>query len=419
MSVSDVFITDVEASDLKLMDGREGMLHHPYQQLRSIPGSNRMDVRIVNFNNPSFGARNDVQIPSMDLIPHEMYVEFKLGAEGTVTGAEWEPTPTWLTQQGVDLNYKEVSIYNLSEAECLMSTLLDEKPVNWAKKQDLIGFNDPDADNAQRLYLPLNVLCSQVLSKVGPLSAYASNDWSVSVDLRAENKCMGGSTTEETPDAALNGMRLIILGSKAPYGEVALAREALMKNGIVWNFLRSNHFRATLSDNTGSTTTYDQTYSSLVGALSHVRLILRDKTKFDASTSSGKNNVSYDVFEGVDDIMNVGKTSNPYEVWGQNLPQVFARDFFSAKSVEGAGRYISADGSGGVSDSGIIDIAFAESIADLEFGTSTGSYPVKNDLQISLTMASDTLHDIYLDTVAYTHVLGVITAGIANVNLSA
>lgn len=421
MSVSDVFITDVEASDLKLMDGMEGMLHHPYQQKRSLPGSNRMDVRIVNFSNPSFGQRNDVQIPAMDLIPHEMYVEFNLGAESTVTGALWQPTPTWLTQQGADLNYKEVSIYNMSESECLMNTILDEKDTNWLKKQDAYGFNQAGdaADTAQKLYLPLNAFCSQVLSKVGPLSAYSSNDWSVSVDLRAENLCMAGSTTVEVPDAALNGMRLIILGSKAPVGEVALAREALSKGGIVWNFLRSNHIRATLADNAGSSTEYSQQYSSIVGAVSHARLLIRNKAAYDAATSSSKNNISYQVYNGVNDLISAGKTSNPFEVWGQNLSQPFARNFFSAKSIEGAGRYLSTAATVAEVDTGIFDIAFAESVADLEYGTSTGSYPVKNDLQINLTMATDTVQDNYLDTVVYTHVRGLITAGVANVNLSA
>lgn len=421
MSVSDVFITDAEASDLKPMDNMEGMLHHPYQLKRSLPGSNRMDVRIVSFNNPGFGQRNEVQIPSMDLIAHEMYVEFNLGAETTVTGSLWQPTPTWLTQQGADLNYKEVSIYNMSESECLMSAILDEEDVNWTKKQNSYGFNQAAdaAETAQKLYLPLNVLATQVLSRVGPLSAYSSNDWSVSVDLRAENLCMAGSTTAQVPDATLTGMRLIILGSKAPVGEVAISREALMKNGIVWNFLRSNHIRSTLADNNDSAINYQNVYSSVVGSVCRSRLLIRNKSKFDAVTSSDKNNIDYQFYNGTQDSISVGKTSNPFEVWGQNLSQPFARNFFSAKSLPGAGRYLSTASTVAAVETGIFDIAFAESKGDLEFGLSTGSYPVKNDLQIDLNVTTDTLQDNYLDSIIYTHVRGVITAGVSNVNVSA
>ena len=435
MSVSDVFITDAEASDLKLMDGMEGMLHHPFQMKRSIPGSNRMDVRVVNFNNPNFGQRNDVQIPSMDLVPHEMYVQFTLTGEtsgGSVVKPGALPLPTWLSQQGADLNFKEVSIYNLSEAECLMSTILDEEQWEITRKFDDYGFDQyplsagnvvGKAENPQILYLPLNVLCDQVLSKVGPLSAYASNDWSVSVDLRQRASCFSALGAAAIANISITSMRLVILGSKAPVGEVALAREALSKNGIVWNFLRSNHVRSTLADNSGSSTVYTQQYSSIVGSVSHARLLIRNKTAYDSTNAQVVNSTDYQVYEGTGDLISVGKTSNPFEVWGQAIPQKFARNFFPSRSTKNGSVYIGAlptnqDTNSDI-NTGIFDIAFAESEADLEFGTSTGSYPVKNDLQIELTMGTDTVQDNYLDTVIYTHVRGVITSGIANVNLSA
>ena len=419
MSAEDIFIEDVEQSDLK--PGMEGQLVHSYQSMRSFPGSNRIEMRTIAFNNPSFGARTEVQIPSMDIIPHEMFIEFNLGAEGTVANALWQPTPTWVSGGGVDLNFKLRAVYNASEAELLLCPQFDEEPKKWLAQQNSYAFNAAadSADVAQRLYLKLGPLAEQVLSKIGPLSSYASNDWSVAIDLKAENLCMAGSNA--TPDAALSGMRLIILGSKAPPGEVQLARQALEQNGIMWNFLRSTHQRVTLTDNAAASTSYIQSYSDIVGAVSKIRLLIRNKALLDATTNvvASKNNISYQSYAGPNDLISVGKNSFPQEVYGQQMPQAFVRNFAALNSNPLASRYLSSASTVATVDNGVFDISFGESESDMKFGTSTGSYPVKNDLQIGLTIATDTVQDNYLDTIVYTHVRGVITSGYVNVNLSA
>jgi len=422
MSLSEIYISDVEQSDLKLAGegGLEGQLVHPYQALRSYPGSNNFDIRTVSFSSPAFAKVNTIQIPAMNFIPHEMYIQMQLGAEGTVTGAAWEPTPTWISGGGVNLLYKDSSVYNMSEAECLLYALEDEDPRNQLKKQDSYGFNQAAdaADTAQMLYIPLTPLCEQVLSKVGPLGSYSANEWSISIDLKAENLCMSNSTTAETPDAALNSMKLIMVGSKAPAGEVAMARAALENGGIVWNFLRSNHQRSTLADNAATATTYTENYNSLVGAVSQMRLLIRDKAKLDATTVSTKDNIAYQVYNGVADNISVGKLAQPNEVFGQAINQKFVRNFFSADSLKGSPRFLSTAATIGEVDTGVFNINFCESQSDKEFGTSSGSYPVKNDFQIQLLCTSDTVQDNYLDSVIYTHVKGLISKGGANINLS-
>lgn len=432
MSVSDVFITDLEASDLKPAS-LEGMLHHPFQEKRSLAGSNRMEIRYVPFVNPDFGQRNEVQIPAMDLIPHEMFVEFTLSGtldDSPNTLPTLMPTPTWLTLQGADLNYKEVSVYNMSEPECLVNTILDQRDNVFQARQRLMAMDNREFTSntlATKLYLPLQPLASQVLSKVGPLSSYASNDWSVSIDLRPLRNLFRNTEAlaNVQPVSYTVSANLVIIGSMAPAGEVAMAREALSRNGIVWNFLRSYHVRNVMSDNAGSAAIYSQVYSSIVGAVSEARLLIRNKATWDTNNNQLVNTHNYQSYYGVSDTINVGKTSNPYEVFGQNLSLPIVYSLFSANGTKGSGRYIelayvsaSSLAANGV-DTGLIQVEFAESPTDMEFGTSTGSYPVKNDLQIDLNLSTDTVQDNYVDSIIYVHVRGVITSGTANINLSA
>jgi hypothetical protein len=428
MSVSDVFITDLEASDLKPAT-LEGMLHHPFQEKRSLPGSNKMDIRVVPFDDAAFGQRNECQIPAMDLIPHEMFCEITVSAAtGDVANNEpfWVPTPTWLTQQGADLNYKEVSVYNMSEAECLMSTILDQRDNVFQSRQRLMAFGQPAnaAAVVNKFYLPLNPLCTQVLSKVGPLSSYASNDWSVSVDLQTANHLLRNTANvSNVQTSTITAMNLIIIGSQAPFGEVAMCRDALAKSGVVWNFCRPNYSRQLMPVNNGIATPYSLNYTSVVGAVAEARLLIRRTAGILSTTPNTVNTVSYSSFYGINDFINVGKTENPYEVFGQNLSLPIVYSLFSARGTVGSSRYLAITGTGtplvAAVDTGIIAVEFSESPTDLSFGTSTGSYPVKNNLRIDLNITSNTLANNFIDSVIYTHVRGVITAGTANINLSA
>lgn len=434
MSVSDVFITDLEASDLKPAT-LEGMLHHPFQEKRSLAGSNRMEIRYVPFINPDFGQRNEVQIPAMDLIPHEMFVEFRLSLtldDAPNTLPKLMPTPTWLTLQGADLNYKEVSVYNMSEPEALINTILDQRDNVFQSRQRLMAMDNRELtanSSSTNLYLPLDPLCTQVLSKVGPLSSYASNDWSVSIDLRPLRNLIQNTealaNVQPLGNAYTVSANLVIIGSLAPAGEVAMARDALAQNGIVWNFLRSYHIRNLMSDNAGSSAIYSQVYSSIVGAVSEARLLIRNKATWDTNNNQLVNTVNYQSYYGVNDTINVGKTSNPYEVFGQNLSLPIVYSLFSANGTKGSGRYVELAYVSATSitpngvDTGLVQVEFAESPTDNEFGTSTGSYPVKNDLQIDLNISTDTVQDNYIDSIIYVHVRGVITSGTANINLSA
>lgn len=430
MSVADVYASAEELMDLKLNPSKEGQLIHPYNQVRSIPNSNRREIRVLNFATPNFGQRNQLLIPPMDLRITEMYVEFELSAETSQSNPTWEPTTTWLTLQGVDLLYKNFSVLNMSEPECTMATILDERENVFDAKYDIYAFDrrTDNAGTATKLYLPLNHLCNQVLSKIGAISAYQAGDWAVAVDLRPLLQCISAASEITAPTTGISRMRLICMGAKVPVGEILMQKDALYKNGIVWNFLRSHRFRDTINVvNVSNTITITRTYTSVKGNISHVRQCHRDKANYDGAGQADRNNIDWDArdFYGVNSTLSVGKTSRPTEVFGQPIYPPLINTFFM-KSNMGQSQYIAiGDASLGATsasavDTGIRDISFAESVCDILHGTSTGSYPVDSDFRTSLVIAPDLVNTVaqYLDTIIYTHVRGVLTAKTININIS-
>jgi hypothetical protein len=78
MMPADVFATG-EFSDLK--KNEKGQLFHPLLAVRSIPDSNRREIKTFNFNQAGWDRVNELKIPIMNLRVSEMYVEFNLTAE--------------------------------------------------------------------------------------------------------------------------------------------------------------------------------------------------------------------------------------------------------------------------------------------------------------------------------------------------
>lgn len=416
--------------DLKLNPAKEDQLIHPYNQVRSLPNSNRREIRVFNFATPDFGQRNQIQLQPMDMRITEMYVEFELAAETDASNPKWEPTTTWLTLQGIDLLYKNFSVLNMGEPEATMATILDERENVFDAKQDIYSFSrrTNNADVPTKLYLPLNHLCNQVLSKIGALSAYQAGDWSLAVELRPILECISAaSSLAGGTTASITRMRLICIGAKVPVGEVLLQKNALHQNGIVWNFLRSHRFRDTIPvTNIGNTSTITRTFTSIKGNISHVRQCHRDRANYIAVGTTEKNNIDWDQrdFYGVNSRIEVGKISKPTDVFGQAVYPPLINTFFM-KSNMGQSTYAGLGGPAGRNivseqDTGIRDISFAESVCDVLHGTSTGSYPVDSDFRISLTIAPDEVNTVaqLLDTVVYTHVRGVLTAKTININTS-
>lgn len=426
MSVADVFSTAEELMDLKLSQKTEAQLIYPYSQVRSVPNSNRREIKIFNFPDADFNRLNRISIPSMDLNVTEMYVEIQLSAETNLSGnsALWEPASTWLTLKGVDLLYKNDSVINMSEPECTMAMILDERDNIFIGQQRATSLDLANAESATKIYLPLNHICNQVLSKIGSISAYNSGDWTLTVDLRPQLEVESGASQWNTaPTATMTAMRLMCVGHKVPVGEIMIQKQALYSNGITWNFLRSHRFRTTIPETVSSSNPITQTFSSVRGNVSHVRMMNRANSGYTTTDPTAKDNIDFDQFDfyATTNTIEIGRTSNPYEVFGQGIYPPFVKTFFP-KSNLGQSSYLQTDSETGSviqTDSSILDISFAESVCDVLNGCSTGSYPVDSDFRITLKLTDSNNVLQLLDTIIYTHVRTVITMKQVNINSSA
>lgn len=414
----DVQYAGVESLDLQPHPQLESRLHHPYQSFRQLPGAKRMEIRTLSFSSPEFSKINEVQIPSMDLIVHDAYIEFDMPAIVDLTAQDlnYNPTPTWIDYSGVDLRYKSSSIYNMSEAEALMAAFEDRRPQDWQSRQLAMGFHNAAVSGAgdlptRLLYLPLKPLVDKILSKVGPLSAYPSNDFSISVPLRAALQSLiysTGTPTETNPTT----MKLILIGTKAPPEEVLRTKMALDSGGIVLHYLRSQNVRKALEN---STSQQSFSYPEILGTLGAVRILSRGSSNWN---TVGSSNVTYTTNETPDDSIAIGKTSFPQEIFGQSQKIRLIKSMFPCQSLDNASSYVSSAATTSYTDTGIINVNFYESPGDMEFGTSTGSYPVKNDFNLQLTYAGGAPTASHLDVVFYIHVQAVINTGSWVVNLS-
>lgn len=426
-SVADVYKTTDQIMDLKINPKNSSQLVYPYQFLRTVPNSSRRSVRVFNFPDGDWNRRNQVILPSTDLHITEMYVEFELSAETNQSGPFWQPTPTWLDPyQGASILYKNREIYNLTESECLMTTILDEKDHQFQSKSRLYAFNREagEANTAVKIYLPLNQLCDQVLQHVGAISAYESGSWSVQVSLRPQLEVIA-AVGQLTPTSSMTAMRLICVGDRVPIPEIMLQKQSLISEGggIVWHFLKSNHYRTTEPVvNIGNTHTVTQTFSSITGNLAHVRMVSRNTSEYTTTDSSNKNNTDYDAsfYYGPNNTITVGYTGNKYFCFGQSVYPQFVSTIFGANL--GNKRYMNIADVPNVAgqDSTIVDIKFAESNQTMKTGVSSGSLPVDQNLVISKKIAPDTNNTTahILDTVIYQYATGVINSKTVNINLS-
>jgi len=426
MMPADVFATG-EFSDLK--KNEKGQLFHPLLAVRSIPDSNRREIKTFNFNQAGWDRVNELKIPIMNLRVSEMYVEFNLTAETSQSDAVWEPTSTWLTLLGASLLYKNTAIINVSEPEATLMTYLEDRENVFDSKNRVLGIGRTTGSAAvpQKLYLSLNHLVRQSLSQLGPISAYDTGDFTIRVALRPQLEVLSGDTTITAPNSTMVSMKLVCIGSRVPAGEVAMIRHKLREEGLTWNFLRSHRFRDILpATNTASTATVSRVYSSITGNISQFKMLKRDRAAYNAVGTTAKNNVLFraEDFYGPNTTLAIGKTSSPFDVYGRPFypPLIDALSAVSKSSRRfiGLGTAAGLDTPSAV-DTGIIECTFCQSSGDMSHGTSSGSYPVKADFRTEYVLAPNraTTAEMILDTVVWTHARGVITGEVVAINTSA
>lgn len=404
MADTEVFLDATQR--MSLQPAEHASLAHPHQSGRLF-GNLHNQVRVIPFNNPGMGKRNNVEIPSINQTWENGYIRFSVSSVAGAANPVLEPTPTWIGAQGISLRYKNAEVYNMSEAECLMSCFLDQHNQDFLREQKKMGFHLTTAESAAAsvsVYLPLKPICEQFTKYLGGLGGFSSNDFSLSCDIRSAAAVISGSDAA-AGTMTVDAMDLIILGFKQEASEVALQRKALSENGIAFYYLRSYHNR---SEWAAEATSAVVQYSDLVGSIAQIRLLVREKAGWDAVLGSTKNNVDYNNYNLVADTLAVGKLQFNNEVFGQALPQQDVRNIIPMRAIEGSPTYHSALADSSTIESSAIVVPFNESHLTVSEALSTGGYSCKNDLRVAFAFGSTTTAD-YLDSVIMIYQKAVIT----------
>src|SRR3990172_5697011 len=87
-------------------------------------------VQIVDFDSPAFNRANRVDIPILDMVVDDLWVEFRCDAVGGPTLPAFSPVQTWIGSNGVQLLYKNQSIYTMSEPEAILYDRINPPSAN-------------------------------------------------------------------------------------------------------------------------------------------------------------------------------------------------------------------------------------------------------------------------------------------------
>ena len=357
------------------------------------------------------------------MVVDEMWVEFNLvqvdsSGGGAQASCSYVPTPSFISDNGVQLFYNGQSVYTLSEAEayhCLF--FQSENQQQFARRAaaqnvyarptiSTASINGPaEQKNAKHptalYYLDLRVLL-KIMKNCGPLGAYAPNKWSISVGLVNANLVGQTTLTASTTVVDMgfttgNAMRLLLNGHREDAQNVMRISQALAADGIKLAFSQSNHFRYSVASTTTGLVPYAIT--SLEGEATGIQFFNRKTDGLTAISTAGQsvNKLDFTLLQSPDQQLAVGTQSNPTRIYGQYLPYETLR--FLAQGAAYNGGPVWTDNNSTVAAGttteqvqkhiSMVAMPLCEAASDGQmFGTYSGSVRLKNDFVITLNMGT-------------------------------
>jgi len=438
----------MSVSGLQLAGNNALMLHQPHQaRFFDAPGD-RFTLKIP-FDTPNFNKNNLIQIPSLEMVVDEVYVELHLDDLDTTGGATtasdccYIPTAAMVSDNGCQLFYQGQSVYTASSAELLaypyvncendaqLRRRLDSGNQYYqVTKADLIGLTGSDTapvmDRGQNnaslknrraqattgsfiYYLDLRPFL-KILKHCGPLSAYAPNKWSISIGLLPAAQVgqdvlnIGGSDTTVSGAAFTSSqMYLCLTGHREDAENTARISQALAADGVKLTFTQSNHFTDSLA---ASATSKTFSFASLEGEATDIWVMNRVTANLTASGTNAAqtiNPLKWDMLTASDQTVAIGTSSNPTRVFGQYLAWNTIRLLAMGTAyyggpidcIEGGIGYVSANPVVEMykfpdqHDLSILFVPLAEAASDGQlYGTYSGSIRLKNDFQVIFSMGT-------------------------------
>lgn len=404
-------------SGLALVPGAEALMLHQPHQARDFDAPGDKYMRALNFDSPAFGKNNVVQLEALDMVVDELWVELQLdqlSATQTSALGAYVPTPTMISDNGVQLFYNGQSVYTISEAEAVLYPFANTEnqaqlnrrldAQNMYPKGTITLMNSPPynknaAADPALYYLDLRPFL-KILKHCGPLGAYAPNKWSISVGLLAstlvgQSNYIGGSDSVVS-GMGISSMRLLIGGHREDAQNTMRISQALAADGIKLAFTQSNHFSFSLAASTGTT---PFSITSLEGEATDIWLMNRVTAGLTATVATGDdvNKLQFETLPQANQTIAIGTQSNPTRVYGQYLPYETLRLIAQGASYNGGPQWLSDNAitaSGAATDAVINEISalllpLAEAASDGQlYGTYSGSIRLKNDFVVNYSMGT-------------------------------
>lgn len=376
-----------------------------HQKIRNDDNQERYS-NSFNFDSPALDKSNQIELPSLQMRPENLTVQFKMSA-ATASGSDpvgYLPVFSWIGQNGIQLLYKGTAIYTCTQAELQSSFYLDNNPSNLHRQQYItndVASPPSDANSAlTNYYLRLTPLM-KIFANIGPLSAYDANAWSIIVDLKPASGIVfrvSGSTDTGAGSASVESMSLIVTGHRVSPQVAMDVRQRINTDGIQVNYLQSNFKRASLGS---SDTSLNVSLPTLEGRASGMVLIVRTQAYVQGATVDALAGTQYVSMDAYDDLIQVGTQGNPTAVFGRQLPIKTIKMGINTQSQwEGSPVFLDLDGDD--RNLSIVPISFADTHStDSAKGTGTGSLYLKNDLIYELNFGTTPGVAAFVDCITY------------------
>lgn len=376
------------------------MLHHPHQRGKMSSPGDRF-IQYVDFDSPAYDRNNRVDIPVMDMVIDDLWVEFQVSSVATTSTPSFSPTATWINSNGVQLLYSNQNIYTMSEAEALIYPKMVPLNQNILSKR-LAASNDvPVATRRTNNtavvvnYMWLGPLL-KIMAHAGPLSSYASKKWSIIIGLLPFNRIAKGGNATTATGGTINAMRLCCIGHRESGDNVQRAADALAGEGIRISFTQPNHQQSTYSS---SATSHQVNLTALEGEATDLIISQRVTAGLTATAPNGGERDAFQNFPLAADTIEIGTQQNPTRVFGLAIPQRTCRLVQQGDTYSGGCLYV--DPTGAQADEGWMAISLSEGgTLGQKFGAYSGSLRLKNNFQYILRFSTTTTANT-VDTIVY------------------
>jgi len=377
------------------------MLHHPHQR-GSLSSPGDRFVQVVDFDSPGWDRNNRVDLPVLDMVIDDCYVEFQVSAVATTSTPSYAPCQSWINSNGVQLLYSNQNVYTMTEAEAILYARINPQNHMWLSKY-LEATNDvPVAtrrtNNSAGIvyYLWLGPIIKKILSHAGPISSYASKKWSIILGLLPFNRVAEGGNGTAATGGSFTSMRLILSGHRESSDNIQRAADALAGEGIRISFNQANHQQSTYS---ASATSHQVNLTALEGEATDIWIMQRVTAGLTSTTPNTVNHYNWQNFEVAGDTIEVGTQQNPTRVFGIALPQRTIRLISQGESYTGSPIFVDSEGT--QYDESWMAISLSEGgTIGQKFGAYSGSLRLKNNFQYILRF-STTVTANTVDTIVY------------------